>query len=69
MSRRRDDDRYRDYDDRDSGVAYTIATAIRWIGIVIVVVIVAYVVLRITGTIEGIIFSSPQPSSDGVTRG
>lgn len=58
MGRRRDyyDDRDRD----DGGAAYAIATAIKWIGVVIVTLIIAYVVLRLTGTIEGIIFSSPQ---------
>ncbi len=67
MGRRRD---YDDYNGRDNGgTAYAIATAIKWIGVVVVTVIIAYVVLRLTGTIEGIIFSAPRgtPSASGVS--
>jgi len=70
MGRRRDPRDYdRDYGNGDSGgTAYAIATAIKWIGVVVVTVIIAYVVLRLTGTIEGIIFSAPQsaPGASGV---
>lgn len=68
MGRRYDDDRdeeyYRDrdydrgrWDNGGGGAGEVIAEAIRWIAIIIIVVIIAYVVLRITGTIEGLLFS------------
>lgn len=49
--------------DNNGGAGEVIAQAIRTIGVILVVLIIAYVVLRLTGTIEGIIFSSPEGSS------
>lgn len=67
MGRRYDDREDEYYRDRDydrgrrdqggSGAGEVIAEAIRWIAIILVVLIIAYVVLEITGTIEGIFVS------------